>query len=54
MESSTGGGILKGLDRALAGDSIFLNFFTAKKDNQKIDFANSFPGKNNSNRVRWE
>ena len=45
MESSTGGGILKGLGRALAGDSIFLNFFTAEEDDQKIGFANSFPGK---------
>ena len=45
METSTGGGILKGLGRALAGDSIFLNFFTAEEDNQEIGFANSFPGK---------
>lgn len=45
MESSTGGGILKGLGRALAGDSIFLNFFTAEEDDQEIGFANSFPGK---------
>ena len=45
METSTGGGILKGLGRALAGDSIFLNFFTAEEDNQEVGFANSFPGK---------
>ena len=29
METNTGGGILKGLGRALAGDTIFLNFYTA-------------------------
>jgi uncharacterized protein (TIGR00266 family) len=45
METSTGGGILKGLGRALAGDSIFLNFFTAEEDNQEVGFASSFPGK---------
>lgn len=45
METSTGGGILKGLGRALAGDSIFLNFFIAEEDNQEIGFASSFPGK---------
>ncbi|MBZ9569969.1 TIGR00266 family protein [Methanobrevibacter sp. TMH8] len=45
MESNTGGGILKGLGRALAGDSLFLNFFTAEADEQEIGFACSFPGK---------
>jgi uncharacterized protein (TIGR00266 family) len=45
METSTGGGILKGLGRALAGDSIFLNFFTAEDTDQEIGFASSFPGR---------
>jgi len=45
METSAGGGILKGLGRALSGDSIFLNFFTAEDDNQEVGFASSFPGK---------
>jgi len=45
METSTGGGILKGLGRALAGDSLFLNFFTAEADNQEIGFSSSFAGK---------
>lgn len=45
METNTGGGILKGLGRALSGDSIFLNFFTAQADNQEIGFASGFPGK---------
>ena len=45
METNTGGGILKGLGRALSGDSIFLNYFTAQTDNQEIGFASGFPGK---------
>ena len=45
METNTGGGILKGLGRALAGDTIFLNFYTAESDNQEIGFASGYPGK---------
>lgn len=45
METNTGGGLLKGLGRALAGDTIFLNFFTAQSDNEKIGFAACTPGK---------
>ncbi len=45
METSTGGGLLKGLGRALAGDSLFLNFFTAESDNEKIGFSACTPGK---------
>ena len=45
METNTGGGLLKGLGRALSGDSIFLNFYSAESDNQEIGFASSFPGK---------
>ena len=45
METNTGGGLLKGLGRALSGDSLFLNFYTAESDNQEIGFASSFPGK---------
>ena len=45
MDTNTGGGILKGLGRALSGDTIFLNFFTAQEDNQKIGFASCTPGK---------
>ena len=45
METSTGGGLLKGLGRALAGDTIFLNFFTAKSDNEQIGFSACTPGK---------
>lgn len=45
METNTGGGLLKGLGRALSGDSIFLNFFTAQADKQKIGFSARTPGK---------
>ena len=45
METSTGGGLLKGLGRALSGDTIFLNFFTAQSDNEKIGFSACTPGK---------
>lgn len=45
MDTNTGGGLLKGLGRALSGDTIFLNFFTAEADNQKIAFSACYPGK---------
>lgn len=45
MDTNTGGGLLKGLGRALSGDTIFLNFFTAQSDNQQIGFAARTPGK---------
>lgn len=45
METSTGGGLLKGLGRALSGDTLFLNFFSAEEDNQKIGFSACSPGK---------
>ena len=45
MSTSTNGGIMKGLGRALAGESIFMNLFTAKEDGAEIAFASSFPGK---------
>lgn len=45
METSTGGGLIKGLGRALSGDTLFLNFFTAQSDNQQIGFAACTPGK---------
>ena len=45
METNTGGGLLKGLGRALAGDTLFLNFFTAQSDNEQIGFSACTPGK---------
>lgn len=44
METSTRGGLLKGLARTLSGESLFLNFYTAEAENQSIGFASSFPG----------
>jgi uncharacterized protein (TIGR00266 family) len=44
MKTNTHGGIMKGLGRMLAGDSIFMNTFTASKDDQKVAFATTNPG----------
>lgn len=45
METSTNGGIMKGLGRALAGESIFMNTYTAEREGAEITFSSSFPGK---------
>ena len=45
MSTSTNGGIMKGLGRALAGESLFMNKYTAEKDGVEISFSSSFPGK---------
>lgn len=45
MTTSTNGGIMKGLGRALAGESLFMNIYTAEKDDVEIAFSSSFPGK---------
>ena len=44
METSTGGGLMKGLARTLSGESLFLNYYIAEGPNQTIAFASSFPG----------
>ena len=44
MTSNTRGGIMKGLGRALSGESIFLTTYTATEDHSKIAFASCFPG----------
>lgn len=44
METNTKGGLLKGLGRMLAGDSLFMVTYTAKAPNQSITLASSFPG----------
>lgn len=44
METNTNGGIMKGLGRALSGESIFMNTYTAERDGEEISFASSFPG----------
>ena len=41
---TTGGGIGKMFGRALSGESIFLNRYTAMNGNGMIAFASSFPG----------
>ena len=45
MDTNTGGGLLKGLGRALSGDTIFLNYFTAQSDGAQIGFSACTPGK---------
>lgn len=45
METNTGGGLLKGLGRTFAGESLFLNYYTAEAPEQMISFASGFPGK---------
>jgi len=44
MQTSTRGGLLKGLGRSFSGESMFLNTFESKEDNQEIAFAPSVPG----------
>ena len=45
METTTNGGIMKGIGRAFAGESIFMNVYTAQKDDVEIGFSSCFPGK---------
>jgi uncharacterized protein (TIGR00266 family) len=40
-----GGAILGALGRAVAGESLFLNYFTAQGGPGRVSFASSFPGK---------
>ena len=42
MGTTTNGGIMKGLGRALAGESLFMNTYTAEKDDVEISFTSSF------------
>lgn len=44
METTSGGGIGKMFGRALSGESLFLNRYTAVNGNGMIAFASSFPG----------
>ncbi len=45
METNTGRGLLKGLGRALSGDTFFLNFFTAERDDEEVAFASCYLGR---------
>lgn len=44
MTTTTNGGIMKGIGRAFAGESIFMNVYTAQKDDVEIGFSSCFPG----------
>lgn len=44
MKTTTNGGIMKGIGRAFAGESIFMNVYTANQDDAEIAFSSSFPG----------
>lgn len=45
METSTKGGIMKGIGRVFAGESLFMNIYTSQISGEEISFASSFPGK---------
>ena len=45
MVTNTKGGLLKGLGRVVAGDSLFMNTYEATKDNAVIAFGSTVPGK---------
>lgn len=45
MDSNTRGGLLKGLGRAMSGESIFLTTYTSPRNNAEIAFGSSFPGR---------
>lgn len=45
MKTDTGGGVLKGLGRALSGDTLFLTHYVAEEDDQEVGFASCYPGK---------
>ena len=44
MDTNSGGGIKKALGRMFAGESLFMNEFTAQGSTGTIAFASSFPG----------
>ena len=44
MKTNAKGGALKSLGRMFAGESIFMNTYTATKDNAKAAFATTVPG----------
>lgn len=44
MTTNTNGGLMKGLGRMLAGESIFMNRYSANKDGAMVAFAATVPG----------
>ncbi|SDF64479.1 TIGR00266 family protein [Thermoanaerobacter thermohydrosulfuricus] len=44
MKTGTEGGLLKGIARVLAGETLFMTRYTCNRDMGEIAFASSFPG----------
>lgn len=44
METNTRGGLMKGLARMFAGESMFMATYTARRDGAEIGFASTVPG----------
>ena len=44
METNMKGGLLGAAKRALGGESVFLNTYTATSDGQRLDVASAAPG----------
>ena len=44
MKTNTKGGLMKGLGRMLAGESLFMNTYTAMRDNVTVAFSSTVPG----------
>ena len=44
MKTNTHGGLMKGLGRMIAGESLFMANYTAEKDNVSVAFAATVPG----------
>ncbi|ABB15644.1 TIGR00266 family protein [Carboxydothermus hydrogenoformans] len=45
MQTNMEGGLLKGIARKLAGETLFMTTYTCTRDSGEIAFASSFPGK---------
>lgn len=45
MQTNTNGGLMKGIGRMFAGESLFMNTYQATADNQTVAFASTLPGK---------
>ena len=51
METGTGGGLLKGLKRAVTGESFFITTFSnAGSEKARVGFAAPYPGKDHAPR----
>ncbi len=45
MDTSTGGGIMKGIKRAISGESFFITTFECTSQDGEVAFAGPYPGK---------